>query len=545
MVLVSMASNDWRLIYPLDDTYIHMAIAKNLALHGVWGVTPYGFTWSTSSPLWTALLGLGYRIFGVSDALPLILNAVLATLFCVTAYFLLARRGLEPSERLIALLLLIFLTSIPSLVMVGMEHVLQLYVVCVFIYFAAESLSNDHGASPLLLVALAPIVSTSRYEGLFLIAPVVGLFLIRRRFAAALLIAGAAVLPVVGLGIWSIEHGWRFLPNSLLIKGNLPTASAGKAVLQFVARIVANIIRAPWLDVMGFAAAIALAGALKSRGSIWSWPGVALTLYLTMMATDIALARTGWRWFSRYDAYMIAAGIFIFGCIWREPYCRQLFARLNPPRLTFASRALRFVVALALLPRAVAAVAFIPHATHLVYEQQYQVARFVKDFYSAQTVALNDIGVVDYEADIKVIDVAGLATMAVADAMRTNRFDLAAAHEAGKIGGMQIGIVYTSLFPARPPRCWIEVGTWQLPKSAALGSSGFTFYGYGDAQAERLRSNLEAFQTRLPAPIKTSFVAAYPGTSRAQRDQALAGQSSACGDGAAANAPGASNVVHR
>jgi hypothetical protein len=42
-------------VYPLDDTYIGMAIARNLAMHGVLGITSREFSSSGSSPLFWAL----------------------------------------------------------------------------------------------------------------------------------------------------------------------------------------------------------------------------------------------------------------------------------------------------------------------------------------------------------------------------------------------------------------------------------------------------------------------------------------------------------
>lgn len=73
LIFISIENNQGHLIYPLDDTYIHMAIAKNASQNHIWGVTKYAFTSSTSSPLWTSLLTGMFLIFGVNDAMPLIL----------------------------------------------------------------------------------------------------------------------------------------------------------------------------------------------------------------------------------------------------------------------------------------------------------------------------------------------------------------------------------------------------------------------------------------------------------------------------------------
>ena len=58
-------------VYPLDDTYIAMAMAKNFAAHAVWGVTPYEFTSAASTPLYVLLLAAGNGITGRLVWLPL------------------------------------------------------------------------------------------------------------------------------------------------------------------------------------------------------------------------------------------------------------------------------------------------------------------------------------------------------------------------------------------------------------------------------------------------------------------------------------------
>src|SRR5262245_63017728 len=92
------------LAYVLDDPYIHMAMAKHLAGWGVWGITPYAFSSSSSSLLWTLLLAGVYYLAGVSELAPLVLCAAAASLLLVTLELLLARVGVPPPARCLALI---------------------------------------------------------------------------------------------------------------------------------------------------------------------------------------------------------------------------------------------------------------------------------------------------------------------------------------------------------------------------------------------------------------------------------------------------------
>src|SRR5207245_7354192 len=78
VVAWSLRHSGGQIVYALDDAYIHMAMARNLAEHGVFGVTRYGFTSSSSSPLWTLLLAGLFALLGPRDWLPLALNVLCA-----------------------------------------------------------------------------------------------------------------------------------------------------------------------------------------------------------------------------------------------------------------------------------------------------------------------------------------------------------------------------------------------------------------------------------------------------------------------------------
>src|SRR5262249_43842505 len=161
------------------------------------------------------------RILGIHDLLPLLLNLVLVSLVVWQLSRIL--RALEMPSALIFVVVLIItmFACLPWVVFTGMEHVLQVSAVLWFVSMAAPLLSGiapdaldpsvreDRRPAPSLrrLCGAAAALPLIRYESLLLIAVVVGLLLLRRRWRPAVSILGCAVAAAGAYGALSVAHG--------------------------------------------------------------------------------------------------------------------------------------------------------------------------------------------------------------------------------------------------------------------------------------------------------------------------------------------------
>ncbi len=133
-MLLMLSETESYFTYILDDAYIHLAIAKNFAQHGVWGVTEYIFSSSSSSPAFTLILSGLIYIFGNSEIISLIFNFV-CVLFII--YFLNTYYGqyYHKNKAIVAATLFTMLfTSVHLLLFSGMEHVLQVMMIVINIF---------------------------------------------------------------------------------------------------------------------------------------------------------------------------------------------------------------------------------------------------------------------------------------------------------------------------------------------------------------------------------------------------------------------------
>jgi hypothetical protein len=163
--------------FPLDDSWIHQEIARNLVQHHSFGFTPGVMSSGSSSTLWTIILALNYILFPTHSPVlfPLILNSILLILSGVLLWRMAVLDGL-PQLYVLALALLPALSgNYVWLAFIGMEHVLfvTLSLTAILLWFnsgdAASREAPRNSVSTSIFTGLAlGALGMTRPEGLAL-----------------------------------------------------------------------------------------------------------------------------------------------------------------------------------------------------------------------------------------------------------------------------------------------------------------------------------------------------------------------------------------
>jgi hypothetical protein len=494
------AYNQGRFVYVLDDAYIHMAVAKHFSQDGVWGITRYAFTSLSSSPLWTLLLSGAFWIAGPRELIPLWLNlaAVLAVLWIFHSQLL--RLGLGGAKRFLLLGAFLFLVPIPAMVLTGQEHVLHIGLILVLAWAAVEDLARspreaDTGI-PWAVCGLSFLAVTARYESAFLVFGIGLLFFLRREFRKGILAGLSGGLPILVYGLISVAHGWSWLPNSLLLKGQRPDlhslqGAAGSLGLSSCQQLMDN----PHLlfPVIG---AFLYWILTSRRTSFYESRGQMLAaLFLLATLLHLQFARTGW--FFRYEAYLMALALLTLAAALPD----LLEAWRSGPRLS--RTVMGVLLALACLPlvqRGGKALMTTPAASRNIFEQQIQMASFFHTYYEGQCVAANDIGAINFFADLQCLDLWGLASRDVMRLKLGGSYTPEAMAALADAHHVRVAVVYDSWFRrfGGLPPAWTQAGAWKIRDNVICGSDTVSFYAVVPAETEPLMQHLREFAPRLP-----------------------------------------------
>jgi len=506
----SLRHNQGRLVYALDDPYIHMAIAKNFAAHSVWGVTQYQFSNSSSSPLWTLLISLFYFLFGINETTPFILNLIIAAALVFWIYRILERFQVPNFYKLIVLVALIYFTPLPTLVFSGQEHILHALLTILFAHFAAQELSDISGSTKkrrLDLVILAPALSSIRYEGLFLAALVCLLFLFRRHWFFSILLAVFALLPPVIYGFLSMSKGWFFFPNPILVKSMLLALPGQKNIFGLLGFLAKGgyqlLLVTSHIAFLLISALLIYAVRWRVNKRFWDRSRILLLLFIGSALLHVTFANAGW--FFRYEAYLVAFGLFavsfgIFDSLseWKQESAEAKAFSVRYAIILFAA----LIPIYPLAKRGLLALEQTRTATTNIYEQQYQMGLFLKEFYPGAAVAANDIGAICFLSDVRCLDLWGLGSKETAILRISGYFGPEEIYAL--TAPMDAIIIYEHSFADIMPARWIKAGQWKISNNIVAAGDSVTFFAPDLVKAARLMGNLRAFFPRLPKTVVQS-----------------------------------------
>jgi hypothetical protein len=494
-------------IYPLDDAYIHIAVAKNLALNHIWSATGYGFQSVSSSILYPILLSASYILFGVNPLIPLIVNLIAAFSLLYTMQKWLDRQGTSKLQQLLILVAVNFLTPLPVMVVLGMEHTLQILISFLFIYGFCDWLAqiekdDKRLMMPWSLCIWSVLVTGIRFEGIFLI--ILGcLFLLwkkRPRPAISLGILGA--LPIVLFGIYSMNRGSYFLPNSVLLK----SASVPQRISDLPDYLFKGLF-----DKLYYSD--------PSRGQVATENLLIILPLLYLYFFRVAEKPTNWRyiclfligatllhlclsntgWFYRYEAYLVGSSVLLIGLLLsKEP-------RKNFPDMRTTSGWVKTGVFLLLsIPLGLRGYYGLKNsvpACHDIYNQNYQMGEFLHKYYDSSAVAINDLGAVSYLAHGNSLDLWGIADISVARSKREGYYSAKFLDSLIKQRRVGFAAIFDRLYPPRLLRKWKKIATWHIDNLIVAGDPNLNFYAVDTLMAEELKKNLIAFQVRLPPEV--------------------------------------------
>lgn len=487
---LNLGINSGQLTYTLDDAYIHLSLAENIA-RGHYGINPGESSAPASSVLWPFLLApLAPWSFGLY--FPLVINvlAALATLgvYCLILSSVAIGTG-APSSRVYIIgscSVLMIGTNLLGLVFSGMEHSLQVLVALLLLYgIILESRTGRLHWWVTVLIVVGPLI---RYELLALSVPGLCYLLYRRHHRAALAgIVGMIVL-LGGYSLFLLSIGVGPLPSSLSAKSSFISSGGSlSTIFQLLKSNLGNnrgILLASTVPIL-MLASFRRAVPSGERALVW-WGIAAVTLHLLF-------GRFGW--YHRYEIYIWSMAVLLLVYLYRSAIAR-VFRDLG---------GVKFMIVAGLFT-AVVCKPYVDVLTncHLaasnIYQQQYQMYRFATEYYRAP-VAVNDIGYVSYRNNSFVVDLWGLTSGKTLELRRnasdkTWMTDLALAH------GANLAMVYDSWVEPVPDN-WIPIAEMYLGhRLVSAGSDKVTFYCLDRASMHSVQQLLHQFRQTLPEGVR-------------------------------------------
>lgn len=449
--------NHGEFIYSLDDPYIHLALAKQIA-QGHYGIQPDEFSAPSSSLLWPLLL-TPFATLAMAEWVPLLLNIV----FClVTLHHLQGVMthvwGRQVGHGLV--LLLALLLNFYGLVFTGMEHSLQVMLVVWSTRLLLEQRQKR------LLIVLLCVMPWVRYESAAIALPLLAYLAVNgRQRGLALLAALLSLVVLLAFSLFLRHLGLGYLPSSVL----------AKSTVHDLASLLDNM-GSNWLAHLFVPVAVVIV----SRHYLRAQPALAAAIALAS-ALYYAFGRNGW--LGRYEVFFL---VFIF-LLSMQPMARWLQPVTGARLLLYGLLLAGPVLAISTLTT--------PLASRNIHDQQATMADIARAY--GRPVAVNDLGLVAWRSGQPVLDLWGLGSLPALQA-RLHEPDNGWICRMMQAQGVEVAMVHEALLRDLP-RCWTRVGRLVVQgRMATPAPPEVGLFATTPLAAERLRMTLSGMLSAEP-----------------------------------------------
>lgn len=496
-ILVMLSKTESFFTYTLDDAYIHLAIAKNFALHKVWGMTQYSFSSSSSSPVFTFLLSVLICIFGDHELIPLFFNVVSAffMIYFLNKYY--SQYFDKKWSVITACLFTVFFSLMHLHIVSGMEHVLQVLVVIINIYFFQKWILSDfkNSNSGYWFFVTILLLGLIRFESMFYFVSLVFVFICLKNFKNAALTLICGFLPILIFGYFNHQQTGYFFPNSVVVKGTQFDFSGNYfSQIKFIL-LDKMLLNVTFYKVGMLPLFMAVVLIFRDYRNKMSFNKILLNNFL-LIVWSLTLILHGlfgnFRGFFRYEAYILVAFSMIV-----IPRIRSFFVE---PLIMFKKDKIMaglilFNIVLLFYKIGFAHLMIIGSAG--IYEQQIQSARFLKKYYNTSKVVANDIGAICYFSDIHLLDIAGLGskeTIPFNENGKTfdNKFEKFLTQYCTE-NNYELAIVYEEWFTGHVPKSWKKVAVLTINKNANTAIDHIIVYSIDPEKYNTLKENVKSF----------------------------------------------------
>lgn len=518
--------------YPLDDTFIHLSIAKNFALHGVWGINAQEFSAASSSPLYTLLLAACFKAGINSIWMPFFINICFAFLLVIMTNKVLTRFSLPASIRCIVLISFVILIPIPVMIASGMEHMLHAFLAMWMLYLSVNFLTphNTTRSQVLLLALVSGLAILARFESLFLVAGIVLAGIYNRRWQQTGVVLVLSLVPLMVFGYISVQHGGYFLPNSVLLKASKLAGGPSQLMGSLQEILIYKLLYGNNTMVNIFTNRYYPEGSSSLSGTSVVRMLLIIPALIILLRPDndnantiakvkqlaciplintflhMALAAVGWLF--RYEAYLLALDITVVGILLYYYSLQLLHSRRRFSLLEKAAGAFLLLFTFAPLPlRALGAFHNLPAAARNIFEQQYQMGRFLQSGYHNTAIAANDVGAVSYLSENRILDLWGLGNNVVAAGKLHGQYSPEFLQQFTDQEKVKIAVVYDTWFDSTLLQQWTKVASWKIADNVICGGDEVFFYAVDPTEATALYNKLAAYKSLLPPGVTVTF---YP-----------------------------------